>query len=249
MNTATTPPSHTLLSVWAHPDDESFGPAGLFPMLYDQGVRTVVVTATRGEKGSVGEPPLATSESLAEVRAQELHNACEVMKIARLELWDYADGTLADIDQTELSNRILTIINQEQPDVVLTFGPDGIYGHPDHVAIHAATAQAFAQYLASNSEHEPPRLYYVTLPRGESIENDAGDEHPEPLPPTTILDLSAYAEHKRQALRAHATQHLDWGKFMDNDAWMNTLHLHRAYPPYASMDAPETELYPVNSRR
>lgn len=236
-------PSQTLVSVWAHPDDEAFGPAGLLAMMHDQGVRTVVVTATHGEKGSVGSPPLATHATLADVREQELKNACKIMGVARLELWDYADGKLADADVAEVRDRIVAILNEEKPDIVLTFGPDGIYGHPDHIAIHVATTQAFAQYIALTSDREPPRLYYVTLPEGYTVENDAGAEHPDPLPPTTVLDVSAYAQTKREALHAHATQHQDWGERINDDQWVNTLHLHRAYPPFATRDQPETSLF------
>ncbi len=235
----------TMLSVWAHPDDEAFGPSGMVRKLHDEGVRNVVITATRGEQGNLGEPPIATRPTLADIRAQELQAACALIGVDRLELWSYPDGALSVVDTNELRDRIVEIFNQEKPHVVLTFGPDGIYGHPDHIAIHIAATQAFAQYLALHSHEDPPRLYYVTVgPSTEKAENTAGStEAPAPLPATARIDVSSYAEIKREALRAHATQHQDWGMFLDRDEWFKTVYLHRAYPPAAVTDELETALF------
>jgi LmbE family N-acetylglucosaminyl deacetylase len=233
-----------MVSVWAHPDDEAFGPSGLVRQLHDQGVRNVIITATRGEHGNLGEPPRATRHTLADIRTAELGAACEIMGVDRLELWSYPDGGLSVVDTNELRNRIGEILNQEKPHVVLTFGPDGVYGHPDHIAIHVAATQAFAQYLALHSHEEPPCLYYVTFaPDAVRSENSAGsDDAPDPLPATTRIDVSGYAEIKQRALQAHATQHLDWSKFLDRAEWFNTVYLHRAYPPAVTSDQLETAL-------
>jgi LmbE family N-acetylglucosaminyl deacetylase len=241
----------TLLSVWAHPDDETFGPAALFRSLHEQGIRLVVVTATRGEAGNLGNPPKATPETLADVRSAELHAACGIMGVDRLEIWDYADGKLAMVEASELRDRILALLVEESPSVVMTFGPDGIYGHPDHLAIHAATTQAFAQYVANHTTIAAPRLYYVT-PNPANVEealerlDTDGPPIPRPLPPTTHIDVGDYATFKRQALEAHATQHCDWERLLDRESendWMTHIYLHRAYPPVAANEPPETVLY------
>ncbi len=235
----------TMLSVWAHPDDEAFGPSGLVRKLHDEGIRNVVITATRGELGNLGEPPLATRHTLPEVREAELRAACAVMGVDRLEVWAYPDGELTSVDTNELRDRIVELLNQEKPHVVLTFGPDGIYGHPDHIAIHVAATQAFAQYLALHSHEEVPQLYYVTVgPSAVPAENSSGsNDAPAPLPATAQIDVSGYAEVKRQALKAHATQHLDWSQFLDRDEWFTTVYLHRAYPPASTTDLAETALF------
>ncbi len=240
----------TVLSVWAHPDDESFGPAALLRALHEANIRNVMITATHGEQGQLGDPPQATRATLAAVRAKELRQACAIMGIDRLELWDYADGSLKDVDASELRERILALIVAEQPAVVITFGPDGIYGHPDHMAISAATTQAFAQYIANHAQDVPPRLYYVTPSPDmleQPIENDAGDPNaPPPLPPTALIDVSAYADAKLAALKAHATQNGDWGKMLSDPErgdWLTCVYLHRAYPPVAANEPPETELF------
>jgi len=237
--------ARTMLSVWAHPDDEAFGPSGLVRLLHDQGVRNVIVTATRGEAGELGDPPCATRETLADVRTAELHASCGIMGVDRLELWGFPDGGLSSVDTNELRDRILAVLNEEKPLVVLTFGPDGVYGHPDHVAIHIAATQAFAQYLALHSHEEPPRLYYTTIGSNPVIDLDsaADNDAPPPLPATTHIDVSDYAEIKRQALQAHASQKNDWSKFLDSDEWFTTVYLHQAYPSAVTTDLPETALF------
>lgn len=232
----------TMLSVWAHPDDEAFGPAGLVRCLHDEGVRNVIITATRGEGGSSGEPPLAARAELPALRTAELQAACEILGVDRLELWDYPDGGLDAVNMTELRNRIIAVINAEQPHVVLTFGPDGIYGHPDHIAIHIATTQAFAQYLALHSHSEPPRLYYITPDPDTASLIAESTPIPTPLPPNVCIDVSQYADVKRAALQAHASQHQDWSRFIDREEWLSIVYLHRAYPPVDAADPPETAL-------
>ena len=238
----------TVLSVWAHPDDETFGPAGLIRALHEQGIRNVIISATRGEQGRLGEPPLTTREHLGAVRTTELERACEIMGVDQLIVWDYPDGKLEDVEPETLRDRILAVIVEQQPDIMLTFGPDGIYGHPDHVAIHATTTQAFAQYLAEHPNQTPARLYYVT-PDPDSLEqalaNEAGNQDaPPPLPPTALIDVAAYADVKRAALQAHATQHQDWEPLLErNNNWLTCVYLHRAYPPVAADEPPETELF------
>ena len=238
-------PTHTLLSVWAHPDDEAFGPAGLIRAAHEQGIRTVGVSATHGEGGKTGDPPRATTETLGAVRVAELHKSALIMGVDRIEVWEYPDGGLADVTPTILLKRVLALLEEEKPTIVLTFGPDGMYGHPDHIAIHVATTQAFAQYAVMHSQAESPHLYYVTTEPNRTIApNDAGNPHaPAPLPATTIIDVGEYAEIKRQALAAHATQHQDWQPLLERPNWLFTAYLHRAYPPLAAGEAPETTIF------
>jgi N-acetylglucosamine malate deacetylase 2 len=234
-----------MVSIWAHPDDEAFGPVGVIRAAHDAGMRNVLITATHGEGGRLGNPPHATHETLARVRDAELQAAAAIIGFDRVEQWDYPDGKLNLADPIELRDKILAVLVEEQPELVLTFGPDGIYGHPDHVAIHMAATQAFAQYAALQSLEAEPRLYYATVdPERERKPNAAGDPGaPAPLPATTVIDVSQYAEVKRRALAAHATQNEDWGPLLEQPDWLTKAYLHRAFPPFAAGQPTETALF------
>ncbi|HYF63351.1 MAG TPA: PIG-L family deacetylase [Herpetosiphonaceae bacterium] len=234
-----------LVSIWAHPDDEAFGPVGVIRAAHEAGIRNVLITATHGEGGRLGNPALATRETLARVRDAELQAAAAIIGFDRVDQWDYPDGKLKEADPAELRERILAVLVEENPELVLTFGPDGIYGHPDHIAIHVAATQAFAQYAALQSLEAEPRLYYVTVdPDRERTPNDAGDAGaPAPLPATAVVDVSRYAEVKRRALAAHATQNEDWGPLLELPGWLSKAYLHRAFPPFAAGQPTETAIF------
>src|SRR5205085_6693034 len=87
-----------LLAAFAHPDDEAFGTAGVFRKYRDEGARTALVCATRGEEGEISDPALATPETLGKVREQELREACRIIGVEDLSFLDYRDGSLAQVD-------------------------------------------------------------------------------------------------------------------------------------------------------
>ena len=125
----------TILSVWAHPDDESYCAAGLMALALRAGQRVVCVTATRGELGSTDPERWPPGPALAEVRTRELE-ACLAEIGVTEHIWlDYPDGGCADADQDEAVGRLREIVEAVQPDTVLTFGPDGATYHPDHMAV------------------------------------------------------------------------------------------------------------------
>ena len=178
----------TLMAVFAHPDDESFGIGGTMARYgADPAVRVVLVSATRGEAGEISYPHLATPERLGEVREQELRCACGLFGVDALHFLGYRDsgmaGTpenedpraLAMADAGEVVGRIVALIRRERPDVVVTHDETGGYGHPDHIAVHHHTRAAFAaagdpacypeQRSAGLAPHRPARLYYTALPR------------------------------------------------------------------------------------
>ncbi|WP_110515062.1 PIG-L deacetylase family protein [Herpetosiphon llansteffanensis] len=235
----------TILSVWAHPDDEAFGPVGVLAQARAAGYRVVIITATHGERGDISPELEIDPEHLGSVRLEELHQACQAIGVDRSIVWDYPDGGLALANASELRDKIVEVLNAEQPEIVLTFGPDGIYGHPDHIAISMATTQAFAQYMALNPSSEQPRLYYQSVAPGSDrvINSASSGNFPDPLPATTIIDVSEFAETKRAALDAHATQRHDWQQFLDQHDWFNTAYLHRVYPSFGLNDQPETTLF------
>jgi LmbE family N-acetylglucosaminyl deacetylase len=180
--------SLTLMAVFAHPDDESFGSGGMLARYgADPDVRVVLVCATRGEAGEISDPRLATPERLGEAREQELRCACRVLRIDALYFLGYRDsgmaGTaenqdpraLAMADFDEAVGKIVAHIRRERPDVVVTFDEMGGYGHPDHIAVHYHTEAAFAaaadpsryreQIEAGLAPHQARKLYYTAIPR------------------------------------------------------------------------------------
>jgi LmbE family N-acetylglucosaminyl deacetylase len=134
-----------MLAVYAHPDDESFSVAGTFRKYYDEGVRTALICATRGEKGKICSPALATPETLGAVREQELREACRIIGVEDLTILGYQDGELTKVDELETIGRIVFHIRRLRPDLIITFDTNGDYGHPDHMAIHRFTVSAFHQ--------------------------------------------------------------------------------------------------------
>jgi LmbE family N-acetylglucosaminyl deacetylase len=118
----------TVLMVWAHPDDETYLAGGLSAALTDVGQRVVCVTATRGEAGG-------DAAGLAEIRTAELEAALKLLGVEEHHWLDYPDGECAWVDGDEAAARIRAVVDDVRPDTVVTFGPDGFTGHPDHQAV------------------------------------------------------------------------------------------------------------------
>ena len=140
-------PTLRLMAVLAHPDDESLGVGGTLAKYAGEGVETVLVTATLGQRGRYrGHPPghelHPGPAALAGIREAELRAAAGVLGVRELILLGYPDQELDRADPHEAVSRIAQAIRRARPHVVLTFGPDGAYGHPDHVAISQLTTAA-----------------------------------------------------------------------------------------------------------
>lgn len=134
----------TILSVWAHPDDEGYCCGGLMADAIERGGRVVCVTATRGELGSTDEARWPPGPPLADVRTVELANALRELGITEHIWLDYPDGGCADVDPAAAIARLRAVVEDVQPDTVLTFGPDGATYHPDHIAVSGWTTAAVA---------------------------------------------------------------------------------------------------------
>jgi len=186
----------TLLVVIAHPDDESFPVGGTLAKYAAEGVRVVLVSATRGEAGIPGLSAVETGR----LREAELSSAAQTLGVAHLEFLDYLDGEFNRADEEAVVGKLLEIIQQEKPDALLTFGADGISGHPDHVAVHRFTTAAFDRSGISG------RLLYM-LP-SEATQQGCG------IPPSKELaggavvsiDISDYRVSKVRAMQCHASQ-------------------------------------------
>ena len=131
-----------LLGVFAHPDDETFCAGGTFARYAGQGAEIMVVSATRGQAGQIRDAAAGNRRTIAAVREAELRLACERLGITKVRCLDHVDGTLADAEFPALVDEVAEVIGEFRPDVVITFGPDGGYGHPDHVTISAVTTAA-----------------------------------------------------------------------------------------------------------
>ena len=123
----------TVLGVWAHPDDEAYLAGGLMAAARRAGLRVVCVTATRGEAGA--RDPALTTEEVATQRSAELVDALARLDVTDLRWLDYPDGGCADADQAIAVERLRSIVDDVDPSTVLTFGPDGLTGHRDHITV------------------------------------------------------------------------------------------------------------------
>jgi LmbE family N-acetylglucosaminyl deacetylase len=156
-----------LLGVFAHPDDETFCAGGTFARYAEQDAEIMVVSATRGQAGQIRDAAAGTRRTIAAVREAELRLACERLGITKVRCLDYVDGTLTDAELSALTDEVAEVIRDFRPDVVITFGPDGGYGHPDHVTISAVTTAACQR--AAGPGYRPPRLYYRCFLPGDLL--------------------------------------------------------------------------------
>lgn len=187
----------TMLVVLAHPDDESFPMGGTLAKYAANQTRVTLVCATRGEAGVVGVPP----EAAGRIREAELRRAAAELGLSEVRFLDYHDGTLAQIDPEEFVSRLSDLLREIRPDVVLTFGPDGISGHPDHVTLSAHFTQAFDRAALPSA-----RLYY--LAPSEATLQGCGVTPSQEVAggPVASIDISDYRLPKWRAMQAHASQ-------------------------------------------
>jgi LmbE family N-acetylglucosaminyl deacetylase len=155
-----------LLAVFAHPDDESFGVGGTLAKYASEGVEVFLLTATHGDSGkyrglTAGEPGHPGAAALAAIRRRELEAAASVLGLTGVTLLDYRDRYLDTVEPSEIIGCIAEHIGTIHPDVVLTFGPDGIYGHPDHIAISQFTTGA----IVAAADAGVSKLYYAVWPQ------------------------------------------------------------------------------------
>jgi LmbE family N-acetylglucosaminyl deacetylase len=132
----------TILSVWAHPDDETFLAGGVMGIACDRGQRVVCVSATAGEHGT-DDPVTWPPERLGQVRRDEAAAAMRVLGIEDHRWLGFEDGSLARMDPEVGVARVAELLEEVEPDTVLTFGADGMTFHPDHMAIHTWVTEAW----------------------------------------------------------------------------------------------------------
>ncbi len=144
----------------------------------------------------------------ATAREAGLRIAAGIMGIRNIYLLGYMDGDLEKADVGEVANRVMNIMQKVQPEVVVTFGPDGISGHPDHKAISRATTVAFE--MLTESGNGPRKLYYVTIPESALAEIGNEDLNGIKTRPddeiTTMINITGHIDTKIRALEAHSSQ-------------------------------------------
>jgi N-acetyl-1-D-myo-inositol-2-amino-2-deoxy-alpha-D-glucopyranoside deacetylase len=236
--------AHTLMAVHAHPDDECISTGGILARYAAEGVRTILVTCTDGAVGEISDAALATPENLAEVRSHELDDSVKILNVSRLVKLGYRDSGMAgtadnenpasfqQADLEEAIERVVGVVREERPEVIVTYDERGGYGHPDHIRAHQVAVAAFeragdpSRYPGTGDTWQPRKLYYAVIPRsamrefGERL-REAGIEPPfrevdttREDPPfgvddervTTFVDVSSYVAAKRASLESHRTQ-------------------------------------------
>lgn len=205
-----------VLVVLAHPDDEALACGGTLAWCASEGAAVWLVCATRGEAGRCALPDFA--EPLADLRAGELGAAAQRLGISRVRSLNYPDGRLREVDSVAAAAAVQSTIESFRPDVVITFGPDGLYWHPDHIAVHDWTLAAVERLATAR-----PVLLRASMPAGAmrrlvdvasatagrqlslwGIDPDAFGAAAQPA--DLFVDVRRYAHTKLAALRCHATQ-------------------------------------------
>lgn len=205
----------TLLGVFAHPDDElSMG--GCLVRYALQGVRCLVACATRGDGADAqsSDPAIATREALGRARLEELSCSCRTLGIEPPLLLGWQDGELDALDLAEAAGAVARLLRDVRPQVIVTHGPEGGYGHPDHIAVSRIVTRAWE--FAGDG---PAKLYYTAIPRSilrhspQLAQRRAGIRGAQ-LPfrgvadetITTAVDIAAVQARKDAARACHRTQ-------------------------------------------
>jgi LmbE family N-acetylglucosaminyl deacetylase len=221
----------TLLLVHAHPDDESVATGGVMLRAHQQGHRVILVTATRGEMGEIHNMDEAEARPrLGEIRTEELRRSCEILGVDRQEFLGYRDSGMAGegsnddprsfhmASLAEAAERLAVILREERPDVVVTYTPDGTYGHPDHIKAHHTTIAALD--MLEREGWRPAKAYLHAIPRSfiqqmaerareAGIDMGPGGIRILGIPDeevTTVVDVGDLVEQKIASFRAHVSQ-------------------------------------------
>ena len=197
---------YNLLAIFAHPDDESFRAGGMLAILADNDVCVQVLSLTRGQAGSCGDPPVCSQEELPQIREAELKCACNTLGIQPPIIWDYEDGKLSEANENKMIQRITDLIVKLQPEVLLTWPPDGLSGHLDHVMVSRWATKAFEK-TRHNNTNGSHTLYYMVVPSSVAKKfnnmnlNSVSDDEI-----NLVIDVLPVWEKKLNAIKCHQTQ-------------------------------------------
>jgi LmbE family N-acetylglucosaminyl deacetylase len=210
----------SVLAVFAHPDDESLLAGGALAAFAAAGRRVAIVSMTRGERGPTELSGLAGGPALGDVREAELRAAARALGASAAECLDYPDGDLAGVDESQAAQALSRLLVRERPELVISFSEEGLYWHPDHLAVSRFLNAALA--LLGRGGGAPAWLYGATWPEGHArrlvslmrargltadlwgLEPDAFGAAPDSI--TTLLDVRPFLPAKLAALHAYASQ-------------------------------------------
>jgi LmbE family N-acetylglucosaminyl deacetylase len=184
-----------MLVILAHPDDVSFAVGGTLAKFSQRGVRVILLCATRGEAGI----PEVKPEEAGDIRERELREAAKHLGVEVFFL-GYQDGELSKTDPFTLLEHISSWIGLVQPQVILTFGPDGVSGHPDHVTISHIVTQAYDQYYRKGM------LLYISPSEATALGGGVTSAIRGDRNPLVSIDISSYKLEKIKAIQCHASQ-------------------------------------------
>jgi len=198
-----------LVAIFAHPDDEAFGPAGTIAK-YSKDYDIHLICATRGE---AGENYLDNStRSIGEIREEELRSSAKILGVKEIYFLDFEDGGLCNSKYHDIANKVKKILDTIQPEILLTFELRGVSGHLDHVAMAMITYFLFYKvsytkkmmsYVIMREMTDELRDYFIYVPHG--FKRERVDE---------IVDVSNYWELKKQAIREHKSQQPDVSRML-----------------------------------
>jgi len=250
--------THRLAVVFAHPDDDAYGVGGTIA-LEAGNVELTVILATSGEAGQISDPSLASPENLGEVREAEERAALAEFRMpdATVHFLRYPDGGLTRVDRAELVDRVTELLKGARPQVVVTFGPEGVTKHDDHITTGQAATEAFHRARAGGDPGDAfQALYYNSIPQsgidefwnvireaGVDIGNPDDPFMPRGVPDETIavrVDCRSVMDRKLAGIKAHRTQ---WAEFGMMPAEMQERFLReetfvQAWPPVTEPGGP-----------
>jgi LmbE family N-acetylglucosaminyl deacetylase len=197
----------TILAISAHPDDELFG-AGYLAKLVAEGNDLLLLCTTRGEGGEVGDPPVGPKARLGEFREREMREAARALGARDVWFLDFVDPWMEiggealaiDAEPADFCGALAERIGAQRPDVVITHGSNGEYGHPQHVYTHRAVRAALGM-LAPWTPRD--LLTWCANPGDGSTDRLVNRDDPADFE----LDVSPWFERKLAAARAHRSQH------------------------------------------
>lgn len=268
---------HTLrlMAVLAHPDDESLGVGGTLAKYASEGVDVFLLTATRGDSGRyhglrTNDQEHPGPSALAKIRESELRAAALALGVREVSFLDYRDQHLDSANPREAVAAIVRHVRRVQPQVVVTFGPDGAYGHPDHVAISqfttaAVVAAADSSFLGDGAQaiqpHAVSKLYYLAWPESawkayqvafQKLVStvDGVERHAVPWPDwaiTTVIDTRAFWSKVWRAISCHESQIAAYARLKhlspdDHAALWGWQSFYRAFSTVSGGRARETDL-------
>ncbi len=205
--------THSVLGVFAHPDDETFGPGGTLARLSDEGHTVHLLCATRGEAGTIGDSASYGPARLAELRTAELIDACRVLGLEPPRFLDLPDGGLSALDPDRLLRPIVEAVRRHGPSILIVFDKGGLSGHADHRTMTARALEAFDAAASSayapelGAPHAVARVWAYCFP--ESMASRVTFRQLVSTPDEKVdarIDILAVAPRKHAAVAAHASQ-------------------------------------------